>query len=67
MCPNINYIPISEATSRSQSSTSMTTTVDDLSNLASPSGPSRIPTICEALNELDDEQELEIMPKNQEN
>ena len=76
LCPNINYIPISEATSRSQSSTSMTTTMEDLSNaaemshlssLASPSGPSRIPTICEALNELDDEHELEIIPKNQEN
>jgi len=64
MCPNINYIPISEATSRSQSNTSMTTTVDDLSNFASPSGPSRIPTICEALNELDDEQELEIIPND---
>ena len=65
LAPNCNYIPISEATSRSQSSTSVTTTVDDISNAAeasllsstaSPNGPSRIPTICEALNELDDEE-----------
>ena len=46
----------------------MTTTADDLSNaFASPNGPSRIATICEALNELEDEQELEIIPKNHEN
>ena len=63
LSPNINYIPISEATSRSQSSTSVTTNADDTSNTAdllsataSPSGPSRIPTICEELNELDDEE-----------
>jgi len=65
LCPNINYIPISEATSRSQSSASMATTMDELSNAASPNGPSRIPTICEALNELDDEQELETIPKKE--
>ena len=66
LSPNINYIPISAATSRSQSSTSVTTTADDisrnqsevnlLSSTASPNGPSRIPTICEALNELDDDE-----------
>ena len=65
LSPQVNYIPISEATSRSQSSTSVTTTADDISNAAeisllsataSPNGPSRIPTICEALDELDDEE-----------
>jgi len=65
LSPNINYIPISEATSRCQSSTSVTTTAEDLSNdaemslvssTASPSGPSRIPTIAEALDEFDDDE-----------
>lgn len=56
LSPQVNYIPISEATSRSQSSTSVTTTADDISNAAEIS-PSRIPTICEALDELDDEED----------
>ena len=69
LSPHINYIPISEAGSRSQSSTSVTTTADDLSNAAemsnlsstaSPNGPSRIATICEALDELDYEEDVTL-------
>ena len=71
LSPPLNpYIPMSEATSRSQSSASVTTTADDISNsgteipffpssnVASPiNGPSRITTISEALNELDADDE----------